>query len=122
MFAVSTIPSVIPTDAVHIPPPAIEIERKEAPVDSRILCNCYLYTKQLIPSLPSTSTILDNLQLHVGDVAVFYYPESGLHHYAAVTWTDGWRFSIDEANYRTCQQTNRTLTLEYPRLIGFYSQ
>lgn len=87
-----------------------------------IRCNCFEYVKfAYFPSLPRTSDILNNLQVEVGDVAVFFYPKSGLHHYARVIWTDGFNYRIDEANFSHCQLSQRDLTINDPHLLGFFN-
>jgi len=105
---------------VLLPTPQEE-EKIETAVDSSVLCNCVRYVKEKYhPNLPPMISVVDNLSQTIGDVAVFYYPRSGLYHYAKVTWHDGYSYTIDEANYHTCQRSERTLTLDYPSLIGFY--
>ena len=85
-------------------------------------CNCWLYQKNnYFPDLPSTATIKSNLVKEIGDLAVFYYPESGLYHYAKVIWNDGYSIGLDEANYNHCKITQRVVNIDYPRLIGFYN-
>ena len=85
-------------------------------------CNCWLYQKNnYFPDLPSTATIKSNLVKEIGDLAVFYYPESGLYHYAKVIWNDGYSIGLDEANFKHCQITQRVVNIDYPRLIGFYN-
>lgn len=90
-------------------------------IEKSLKCNCYLYQKELFfPNLPHTEYILNNLQSNIGSLAVFYYPNSGLHHYAKVTWTNGYSFETNEANFKYCEISKRILNLDYPRLIGFY--
>lgn len=100
------------------------VEPDEKPVEQlsyAVACNCYAYQKEkYFPNLPNTATIKSNLKQEIGDIAVFYYPNSGLYHYAKVTRFEGNSFWIDEANYRRCQITQRKLNTQYPRLIGFY--
>jgi hypothetical protein len=97
-----------------------EEEKRVEPIAPGVAYNCYAYTKSLIPDLPGTNHILANLTPEISDVAVFYYPKSGLYHYAKVTWSDGYNFGILESNYRAGQITERNLSLDYPNLIGFY--
>ena len=87
--------------------------------DTRILCNCYSYVKEVFSDLPNTSVIRNNIT-YDGNVAVFYYPTSGVYHYAVVTSRNGEQFTIDETNYRPCKLTQRELTLDYPYLLGFF--
>lgn len=85
-------------------------------------CNCYGFLKKTYyPDLVGTDFILNNLQAEISDIAVFYYAKSGLYHYAKVTWSDGFNFSIIESNYKHCQVGERQLDLEYQNLIGFFS-
>ena len=88
--------------------------------DTRVLCNCFSYVKEVHPELPRTSVIRNNIT-HEGNIAVFYYPTSGVYHYAVVTSRNGDLISIDETNYRHCQFTSRNITLDYPYLLGFYN-
>lgn len=85
-----------------------------------VLCNCYAYTKQQFPSLPSTRDILGNLS-DTGQIAVFYYASIGLNHYAVVIERTDTHITIAETNYHGCQQTWRTVPLDDPALLGFYS-
>jgi hypothetical protein len=85
----------------------------------RLLCNCYSYVKEVFESLPMTKTILSNISTD-GEVAVFYYPSSGVHHYAVVVDRSDGKITIDETNYRTCQFSRRVIDENYPPLIGFY--
>lgn len=89
-------------------------------VSPSVLCNCYRYVKERIPDLPHTSVILSNLESE-GEVAVFYYPSSGVHHYAVVKEVTPYAIVIQEANFKSCQYTQRVLPRDYPRLLGFYS-
>lgn len=122
----------LPQPTTHINPPPYTITQQysepliipepKKPEPSKVtLCNCYAYTKTIhYPDLPSTSVIKANIRSEISDVAVFYYPDIGLYHYAAVIASDGYNFTIDEANYRHCARTTRELTLDYPGLLGFY--
>ena len=85
-----------------------------------ILCNCYAYVRHTFTDLPNTKTILNNLS-NSGDVAVFYYPSSGVHHYAVVTHESEDSLTISETNFKTCKKTERTISKDYIRLLGFYS-
>lgn len=70
--------------------------------------------------LPPMAVINANLRAEVSDVAVFYYRNSGLYHYAKVTWSDGYNFKTDEANFSHCMLSQRNLSTDYPHLLGFY--
>jgi len=87
--------------------------------DSRLLCNCYSYVKEVYDNLPMTRTILSNLSLE-GEVAVFYYPTTGVHHYAVVVDRKDGNITIDETNFRSCQFSRRVISEDYGPLLGFY--
>ena len=87
--------------------------------DVRLLCNCYAYTKEVYPELPTTSVIKNNLTV-AGEVAVFYYPSSGVYHYAVVVDSDEGTITIDETNFRHCEFGRRVINKDYPYLIGYY--
>lgn len=77
--------------------------------------NCYAYVKYTYPETPDTATILSNLSA-TGEIAVFYYPESGLHHYAVVESLEP--FIISDTNYGS--DTKKTRQETGLHLIGFY--
>jgi len=83
------------------------------------LCNCYRYVKGVYPSLPSTATILNNIQPE-GKVAVFYYSNIGLHHYAVVRSETDTHYLIEETNYKSCAHSVRMVSKDDPALLGFF--
>lgn len=122
---------LIPTASISAPaasysphqyPAPLTVEQYKQPEPSSVaLCNCWAFTKQTYhPDLPSMKEVNSNLTQNISDVAVFYYHNSGLYHYAKVTWTDGYNFKIDEANYNHCKRSQRDLNLDYQYLLGFY--
>ena len=80
-----------------------------------ILSNCYAYVQSRYPQLPNTQTILANLGA-TGEVAVFYYPDSDLYHYAVVESIEP--FIVTDTNYDS--PTKKTRQESSLRLIGFY--
>ena len=91
-------------------------------ISADVRCNCYLYQKtHHFSTLPNTKHILSNLQDEIGDLAVFWYPSSGVHHYAKVVSTDGYNIVLDEANFSSCTISIRTITKDDIRLIGFFN-
>lgn len=88
--------------------------------DKLLLCNCYSYVKEVYEDLPNTRTILNNIGDY-GEVAVFYYPTSGVHHYAVVVDRKDGKITIDETNFKHCQFTRRVISEDYPNLLGFFS-
>ena len=88
-------------------------------VPNSILCNCWAYVKSVYPSLPPTSQIKNNL-VDVGSVAVFYYSQVGLHHYAVVVAVTDDGYIIEETNYKRCQKGSRTIPKDDPSLLGFF--
>lgn len=105
-----------------------ELEIKELPkvkyveqASLDVLCSCYRYVKETYyPDLPGTDYILANLQQEYADVAVFYYPDSGLYHYAKIIEKTTTTYILDESNYQHCKQGIREIPHNYPRLIGFF--
>lgn len=91
---------------VYTPSPELPIE---------ILSNCYAYVKYVYPDLPSTATILSNLNQTDGEVAVFYYPDVDLYHYAVVESQNP--LVVTDTNYAGHTKTTRT---DPGRLIGYY--
>lgn len=77
--------------------------------------NCFAYVKHVYPETPPTATILANLT-DSGEIAVFYYPESGLYHYAVVESLEP--FIISDTNYGS--DTKKTRPETGLHLIGFY--
>jgi hypothetical protein len=81
----------------------------------RIRSNCYAYVKYVYPETPGTDTILANLS-DSGEIAVFYYPKSGLYHYAVVESREP--FIVSDTNYGS--DTKKTRHETDLHLIGFY--
>lgn len=90
------------------------------PIPQRQLCNCYLYVKERYggQDFPSTAQILNHLYKE-GNVAVFYYPESNLYHYAYVLKETETTYLIDEANFYNCEHSFRRINKSDPALLGF---
>ncbi len=84
------------------------------------LCNCYAYVRNQYPSLPSTGVILNNLQ-QSGNVAVFYYQDVGLHHYAVLVGETDTHYIIEETNYKRCKFGIRQVPKNDKSLIGFFN-
>lgn len=94
-------------------------KKYEEPNTTSILCNCYAFVDSVV-DLPHSMDVLTNLE-ESGNVAVFYYPESGLYHYALVTNTAGSTITISETNYSHCEYSQRIIRADEPGLIGFYN-
>ena len=105
--------SVPPIEEID-PIPEPELEKVKLKVDDSILYNCWKYVKTVFPDTPSTATILANLS-DSGEIAVFYYPDVNLYHYAVVESVNP--LVITETNYQSGKKTTRT---NPSRLIGFY--
>jgi hypothetical protein len=84
-----------------------------------VLCNCWAYTKSVYPELPSTATILSSLS-EEGNVAVFYYADIGLYHYAVVREETETHYIVEETNYKKCQQSKREVDKGDSSLLGFF--
>jgi hypothetical protein len=85
-----------------------------------VLCNCYLYSKSVYPDLPSTATILSSIS-EKGNVAVFYYQNIGLHHYAVLVGETDTHYIIEETNYQRCKFGQRQIPKDDPALLGFFN-
>jgi len=103
-------------------PTGNEVEEKQVTVDddTRLLCNCYAYVKEVHSDFPHTSVVHNNLT-DDGNVAVFYYPSSGVYHYAVVVDKTADKITIDETNFKRCQFSRREIAIDYPHLLGFYN-
>ena len=99
-----------------IPEVTVKQPKIEKGLPYSIRSNCYAYVKSRFPSLPGTDYILSHLSDH-GEVAVFYYPDSGLHHYAVVDSLDP--FIVTDTNYGSDSLKTRKETKRY--LIGFFA-
>lgn len=89
------------------------------PEKDAVLCNCYAYVDSVV-DLPPSQVVRNNLE-ESGDVAVFYYPESGLYHYAIVLDSSLEYITVAETNYKHCKFTKRVIRTDYNYLIGFYN-
>jgi hypothetical protein len=85
-------------------------------------CNCYAYIERHYADLPSSATVRANATAPAAPhtVAVFYYAEVGLYHYAYVTAVSDTDIYIDEANYVSCVQGRRIVPKNDPSLLGFF--
>lgn len=97
---------------VYTPPPP---PPPEPELSFSILSNCYAYVQYVYPQLPRTEIILKNLGAS-GEVAVFYYPDSGLYHYAVVESIDP--LVITDTNFSGHKKETRQVSSL--RLLGFY--
>ena len=106
-----------------MPPEPIKEPLKELPEPSfAALSNCYLFIKEVYyPDLPSTKVIRAGIKPGYGDIAVFYYPNSGQWHFAKTTGVTFESFTIDETNYKKGTRTVREIKFTDPRLKGFYN-
>jgi hypothetical protein len=84
------------------------------------LCNCYAYVKAEYPTLPSTNDILNNLNA-TGTVAVFYYSDVGLYHYAVLVGETDTHYIIEETNYQRCKFSTRQVPKDDHSLLGFFN-
>lgn len=80
-----------------------------------ILSNCWKYVKHIYPNTPNTATMRANLS-DSGEIAIFYYPNSDLYHYAVVESMNP--FIITDTNFSGYKKETRQES--DLRLIGFY--
>lgn len=105
----SVIRTEIPLEIIEVPP---------EPTVPKELCNCYLYAKSVIPSLPRMAEITPNTPPSVGSVAILQYKEK---HVAIVEKLTSDGFFLRETNYRPCEVSTRFISWDSKRLKGFYS-
>lgn len=120
-----SIPPSIHADNEQIPVHVFSTEVHDHPkqniISDEALCNCYKYQKErYFPHLPSSADILSNLNQNNGELVVFYYSDSGLHHYAKVIHRTDTDITIDETNYKTCQRTVRTIPINHHTIVGYW--
>ena len=113
-------PQIEALDLSTITPPVKSKEKQYIePQNTSVLCNCYAFVDSVV-DLPHTSVIKNNL-VESGNVAVFYYQESELYHYALVTETAGSTITISETNFSSCEYGKRVVRMDDKHLIGFYN-
>lgn len=119
--------TAIAQPADYIPAPEVPLVYSLTPIgpeqytppSNTVLCNCYAYVQQEVGGLPSSGEILRNLSA-TGTVAVFYYTEVGLHHYAVVRGETDTHYLIEETNYKRCKHGTRKVPKNDPALLGFF--
>lgn len=78
-----------------------------------------MFVKQTV-DLPPMAEVIANVGPE-GNVAVFYYSNVGLNHFAKVIERAETYVVIEETNYKRCQHSIRTIPLDDPSLLGFYN-
>jgi hypothetical protein len=90
-----------------------------APVDLTLF-NCWLFLKtHYYPTLSSDEVLIQNTTHLFNEIAVFYYPDSGLYHFAKVTGQGAGYFTTDEANLTEGVREQRKVYFNDRRLVGF---
>jgi len=98
----------------------VEEKKETLDTDTKVFCNCWQTVRDLfVPEMPNVPTLLSNLG-DEGEIAVFYYPKSGLHHFAYVLSSDVNTITIAEGNLVHCQYSERTISRDNYALLGFY--
>lgn len=98
------------------PPKEVEIVASR----NELLYNCYLFLKETYyPDLSPDETLIARTTKTFNDIAVFYYPASGLYHFAKVTGQGAGYFTTDETNLEAGVRTQRKVYFNDPRLVGF---
>lgn len=91
--------------------------------DVRCLCVGYLRQVLGINVRGDANTIQPNASIATvveGDVLLFYYPTTRVHHAAVVTHVKDGYLTISESNYRACTPTTRTIHYLDPTIKGIY--
>lgn len=81
-------------------------------------CNCYAYTKNRIPNLPSMASIAPNSEPTVGAVAVEYFGR--VKHVSIVIELKSDGVIVKEANYDHCKKGTRFIPFDHYSLVGFW--
>lgn len=97
-------------------------------VRSRNVCNCVLYARDLVPSLPrglnnyrDKLNIINTKEPRAGFVAVMWSP-SGRGHVGVVTEVhDDGTITLEEGNYHRCESSSRTDMPEKMRIDGYFA-
>ncbi len=94
----------------------------QTPPDT-LACSCTAYAHYLDPRMPYINA--EDMPLNsiaaVGNLAVFYYPKSGLYHVAYIMALDDDQLSIKESNFKRCTYTERILSENDESIIGFFA-
>lgn len=99
---------------------------KPAQAAQNVACNCVLFARSRVPSLPygldtldSKRRIINSYSPTVGAVAVMAVGSYG--HVGVVTSVNGnGTITVDESNYRSCQFGTRTGTPANLRVLGYF--
>lgn len=100
------------------PPEAVVV------VPGGVYNNCAEYVHTLDPRIPfqDASMFKPNVDVpSIGDVAIFYYPRSGLWHVAYVANVSNMGVVLMEENYHAGERTVRYTPFSDSRLVGFWS-
>lgn len=104
------------------PPPVIESHIKTIEISSEVSCSCVSFVIQnggKIPYIDARRMVATSTEPSVGSTALFYYPNSNLHHVALVKEVYEDSFLISEANYIHCATGTRVIMKNDNRLLGF---
>lgn len=111
---------------VEVTQPPVEITKEEVHVKTvdiqpNTLCNCYKSAEMYTGiNLPPMAEILPNTDAPVvGDIAIMFY--GTVKHVAVVTGISSSTIDIWEGNYNHCEETKRTISKSYTRLVGFFT-
>jgi hypothetical protein len=105
-----------------VPAEVHESVKVYTPPPYTVECSCVQYAISLgadIPLVDASRIPATTSQPYIGATAVFYYPDSGLHHVAVVTAVQDDSFTVHEANYLPCEAGTRLVSLDDRRLLGF---
>lgn len=113
---------------IPVPPPLIgpaevqESYKISHATPHPVACSCvhYAITQGAdIPLVDASRIPAVTQEPYVGATAVFYYPNSGLHHVGVVTAVYDDSFLLLEANYLPCEVGTRLVPFDDRRLLGF---
>lgn len=87
-----------------------------------VSCSCVAYAVSQganIPLVDAKHITPTTTTPYIGATAVFYYPNSGLHHVAIVTFIGDTYLIVDESNFSKCKIKKRIVFKNDKRLLGY---
>lgn len=105
-----------------VPAEVHESVKVYTPPPYSVECSCVQYAVSIgadIPVVDASQIHPTNKEPYVGATAIFYYPNSGLHHVAVVTEVTDTSFTVRESNYVRCTVGTRVVPKTDKRLLGF---
>ena len=107
----------VPPTYPELPPLVFEVKNPELTYPGEE-CNCWAYTKNRVPELPSMVAVVPNAEPTVGAVAVEWF--NGIKHVSVVKEVTAEGVHVAEANYKHCEKGERFIPFDKYSLHGFW--